>query len=274
MLGAASGAVAGLVAITPACGFVGPMGALDHRPGFRRRLPLGCDRIEAHARRRRCAGRVRRARCGRYRGCAADRRVRQPRAGRLGHLRLRRQQAASPDYSIGTQVWAQLQGVVTTWSGRPWWRSLPTRSSTWWSGLRVPEEEEREGLDIVRTANRPTTADPLAAARSRAAGLHRPAGRRDRTAGAIPPFLLSACRPFAVAGPLVALVCRGSRPFRYNRPARPGSGAPSAGGRRREGPGRSATDPAPLGGTSQSGSSDRGCSARTRRRWFRISSLR
>jgi Amt family ammonium transporter len=28
MLGAASGAVAGLVAITPACGFVGPMGAL------------------------------------------------------------------------------------------------------------------------------------------------------------------------------------------------------------------------------------------------------
>ena len=28
MLGAASGAVAGLVAVTPACGFVGPMGAL------------------------------------------------------------------------------------------------------------------------------------------------------------------------------------------------------------------------------------------------------
>ena len=28
MLGAASGAIAGLVAITPACGFVGPMGAL------------------------------------------------------------------------------------------------------------------------------------------------------------------------------------------------------------------------------------------------------
>jgi ammonia channel protein AmtB len=28
MLGAASGAVAGLVAITPACGFVGPVGAL------------------------------------------------------------------------------------------------------------------------------------------------------------------------------------------------------------------------------------------------------
>src|SRR5205814_8741129 len=28
MLGAASGAVAGLVAITPACGFVGPMGSI------------------------------------------------------------------------------------------------------------------------------------------------------------------------------------------------------------------------------------------------------
>ena len=35
MLGAASGAVAGLVAITPACGFVGPMGAHRARPGRR-----------------------------------------------------------------------------------------------------------------------------------------------------------------------------------------------------------------------------------------------
>src|SRR3546814_9292099 len=31
MLGGASGAVAGLVAVTPACGFVGPMGAIDRK---------------------------------------------------------------------------------------------------------------------------------------------------------------------------------------------------------------------------------------------------
>ena len=40
-LGAASGAVAGLVAITPAAGYVGPMGVDRHRPGRRHRLRLG-----------------------------------------------------------------------------------------------------------------------------------------------------------------------------------------------------------------------------------------
>ena len=38
VLGAVSGAVAGLVAITPGAGFVGPMSALDY--GRRRRYPL------------------------------------------------------------------------------------------------------------------------------------------------------------------------------------------------------------------------------------------
>ena len=37
VLGIASGAVAGLVAITPASGFVGPIGRRGHRPGGRRR---------------------------------------------------------------------------------------------------------------------------------------------------------------------------------------------------------------------------------------------
>ena len=40
MLGAASGAVAGLVAITPACGFVGPCWRDHHR--FDRRLRCAC----------------------------------------------------------------------------------------------------------------------------------------------------------------------------------------------------------------------------------------
>ena len=76
MLGAASGAVAGLVAITPACGFVGPMGAHRHRPAGRPGLPVGRQRPEAPAGRRRLAGRVRRPRRRRHPGCAADRRVR------------------------------------------------------------------------------------------------------------------------------------------------------------------------------------------------------
>ena len=41
MLGAASGAVAGLVAITPACGWVGPMGAIVIGLHRRPRLPAG-----------------------------------------------------------------------------------------------------------------------------------------------------------------------------------------------------------------------------------------
>lgn len=42
MLGAASGAVAGLVAITPAAGFVGVVLRHRHRSAGGRRLPLGC----------------------------------------------------------------------------------------------------------------------------------------------------------------------------------------------------------------------------------------
>ena len=47
MLGAASGAVAGLVAITPACGYVGLMGALVIGLRRRLRLPVGRQRPEA-----------------------------------------------------------------------------------------------------------------------------------------------------------------------------------------------------------------------------------
>ena len=46
MLGAASGAVAGLVAITPAAGNVGLDGRAGHRPRRRLRLPVGRQRPE------------------------------------------------------------------------------------------------------------------------------------------------------------------------------------------------------------------------------------
>ncbi len=80
MLGAASGAVAGLVAITPACGFVGIPGALVIGTARGRRLPVGRQRPEAPAGCGRRAGRVRRARDGRHPGRAAHRRVRRRRA--------------------------------------------------------------------------------------------------------------------------------------------------------------------------------------------------
>jgi Amt family ammonium transporter len=57
--------------------------------------------------------------------------------------------AASPDYSIGGQVWIQLQAVVTTivWSGVVSFIAYKLVDMV--LGLRVTEEEEREGLDIT-----------------------------------------------------------------------------------------------------------------------------
>ena len=50
VIGIASGAVAGLVAITPASGFVGPIGAHGDRRRLRRRLLLRRDRPQARLR--------------------------------------------------------------------------------------------------------------------------------------------------------------------------------------------------------------------------------
>jgi len=56
---------------------------------------------------------------------------------------------ASPDYSIGAQVWVQLQGVLVTvvWSAVV--SFIAYKIVDMLVGLRVPEEEEREGLDIA-----------------------------------------------------------------------------------------------------------------------------
>ena len=53
------------------------------------------------------------------------------------------------DYSIGGQLWIQLQGVLTTviWSGVVAFIAYKIVDVI--VGLRVPEEEEREGLDIT-----------------------------------------------------------------------------------------------------------------------------
>ncbi len=75
VLGVISGAVAGLVAITPASGFVLPGGVDHHRRRRRRDLLLGGNQPEAHAGLRRQPRLLRRAWYRRHRRRAADRRV-------------------------------------------------------------------------------------------------------------------------------------------------------------------------------------------------------
>jgi Amt family ammonium transporter len=57
--------------------------------------------------------------------------------------------AANPEYSIGGQVWIQFQAVLTTviWSAVV--SFIAYKLVDMIVGLRVPEDEEREGLDIT-----------------------------------------------------------------------------------------------------------------------------
>jgi Amt family ammonium transporter len=149
MLGAASGAVSGLVAITPACGFVGPMGALviGLVGGFV--CLWGVNGLKRLLRRRRFARRVRRARCRRHRRRTADRRVRRAATGRAGRLGLRHEQG------IGRSVFDRPPGLGAGPGDRRDHHLVGRRAFVAFKlvdiviGLRVPEEQEREGLDIT-----------------------------------------------------------------------------------------------------------------------------
>jgi Amt family ammonium transporter len=56
--------------------------------------------------------------------------------------------AANPEYSMGGQLWIQAQGVITTliWSGVVSFIAFKLIDMV--IGLRVKEDDEREGLDI------------------------------------------------------------------------------------------------------------------------------
>ena len=146
MLGIASGAVAGLVAITPACGFVGPMGAiviglfagvlclwavvwLKHKLGYDDSL----DVFGVH-----CIGGIF--------GALATGIFAAPSLGGQGIYDYIKD-AASADYSISSQFMVQLTAVITTiiWSGIVSFIAYKIVDMT--IGLRVPEDQEREGLD-------------------------------------------------------------------------------------------------------------------------------
>ncbi|MBX9611615.1 MAG: ammonium transporter [Burkholderiales bacterium] len=147
MLGAASGAVAGLVAITPACGFVGPMGAivigllagfvcLWGVNGLKRMLGAddSLDVFGVHG-------------VGGILGALLTGVFAAPSLGGTGVYDYVANKTAE-GYSIGGQVWIQFQGVLTTviWSAVVAFIAYKIVDMV--IGLRVTEEEEREGLDI------------------------------------------------------------------------------------------------------------------------------
>ena len=139
MLGAASGAVAGLVCITPAAGFVGPMGSIVMGiiagplclwgvSGLKRLLKVDdvCDVFGVHG----VGGILGAILTGVF--CAKG----------LGGI--------EPDgYNMAHQVWVQVKSVLVTivWSGVVSFVAFKLASLT--VGLRVTEESERQGLDIT-----------------------------------------------------------------------------------------------------------------------------
>ncbi len=147
MLGAASGAVAGLVAITPAAGFVGVMGAivigllaglicLWGVNGLKRILGAddSLDVFGVHG-------------VGGMLGAILTGVFADPALGGTGVYDYVLNKVG--DYDMTAQVISQLWGVgtVIVWSGVV---SLVTfKLVDMVIGLRVPEEEEREGLDIT-----------------------------------------------------------------------------------------------------------------------------
>jgi len=148
MLGAASGAVAGLVAITPACGYVGPMGSvalgvlagalcLWGVSGLKRMLGAddSLDVFGVHG-------------VGGILGALGTGVFAAPSLGGVGIYDYVANKTA-PDYSIMSQVIIQGTGVLTTlvWSGVVAFIAYKIVDMV--IGLRVPEEEEREGLDIT-----------------------------------------------------------------------------------------------------------------------------
>jgi ammonium transporter, Amt family len=148
MLGAASGAVAGLVAITPAAGFVGPMGAiiiglvsgflcLWGVTGLKRMLGAddSLDVFGVHG-------------VGGIVGALLTGVFAAPALGGTGIYDYVAN-AVAADYSIVGQVWIQTKAVLTTivWSGVVSFIAYKLVDMV--IGLRVSEDAEREGLDIT-----------------------------------------------------------------------------------------------------------------------------
>jgi Amt family ammonium transporter len=150
MLGAASGAVAGLVAITPACGNVGLMGAIviGFIAGFMclwgvsglKKLLGADDSLDVFG----VHG------VGGIVGALLTGVFNSPALGGPSFVAdwVTMDMVKPEAYSIASQVWIQLKAVLVTIG----WSATVSLVSYWIVdkviGLRVTEEEEREGLDI------------------------------------------------------------------------------------------------------------------------------
>ncbi|MES2876967.1 MAG: ammonium transporter [Pseudomonadota bacterium] len=151
MLGAASGAVAGLVAITPAAGNVGIGGALIIGAiasfaclwgvnGLKKILGAddSLDVFGVHG-------------IGGIVGALLTGVFNSPALGGPGYVAdwVTATMVTTADYSIAAQVWIQAKAVLTTivWSGVVSFIAYKLVDLT--IGLRVSEEDEREGLDIT-----------------------------------------------------------------------------------------------------------------------------
>ncbi|CAM5221436.1 Ammonium transporter OS=Castellaniella defragrans OX=75697 GN=HNR28_001658 PE=3 SV=1 [Castellaniella defragrans] len=142
MLGAATGAVAGLVAVTPAAGFVGPLGAIVMGLAVSPLCLWGVEELKrllgaddafdvfgVHG-------------LGGIAGALLTGIFAAKGLGGTGGL--------TPDsFSIGTQLWVQLKTVLVTvaWSGVA--AGIAYKVADLAVGLRVSEEDEREGLDLT-----------------------------------------------------------------------------------------------------------------------------
>lgn len=148
LLGAVSGAVAGLVAITPAAGFVGLNGALAIGAiagvlclwgvtGLKRLLGAddSLDVFGVHG-------------VGGITGAILTGVFASPKLGGAGIWDYVTETALT-DYSIGTQVWIQVQGVLTTLVLSGVVALVAYLVVKYTVGLRVSIDEEREGLDIA-----------------------------------------------------------------------------------------------------------------------------
>jgi Amt family ammonium transporter len=152
MLGAASGAVAGLVAITPACGWVGPMGAIAIG------LIAGLVCLWAVARLKQKFGYddsldVFGVHCvGGIVGALLTAVFCSPALGGTGVYDYVAD-AVAP-YSIASQLKAQAWGVIASlvWSGVV--AAIALKVVDLAIGLRVSEEQEREGLDTATHGER------------------------------------------------------------------------------------------------------------------------
>ncbi|MDD2776114.1 MAG: ammonium transporter [Gallionella sp.] len=147
MLGLASGAVAGLVAVTPACGFIGPMGAivlgliagvlcLWGVTGLKKLLNVddSLDVFGVHG-------------VGGILGALATGVLASPSLGGTGVYDYAAGKVG--EYSMMGQLTSQAWGVGVTvlWSGIVSFVLFKLIDMT--MGLRVPEEAEREGLDTA-----------------------------------------------------------------------------------------------------------------------------